>query len=387
MLLFVHGTGVRGSAYAVTLGLIKRRAQRLHRPVNVQGCYWGQAEGARLRAGGQSIPGYEETGGRTPTEANELHALWSVLYTDPWYELRLLRHMPTSGPIPFGQESPRIMLRRMVDDFVPSDTLRDELVDRGLASFFQAALVAIRVAPEFDQAAATAPADSLDHRRAIARALVAYAIAASGDAGHPPPTGAERDTLAERVADELQGYGMSFSDFLLNPVKGIARHMAVSKLTRERGSITDAAAPAAGDTLRFLANGDGVRTFVKRAISDASEPVYLLAHSLGGIICVDLLAREPVKQVAGLLTVGSQAPFLYEIGALPSLIYPNPLPTHFPSWVNIYDRRDILSYVGAKLFNGRVTDVEVDNGQPFPQSHSAYWSNPAVWAAIAAAMQ
>jgi hypothetical protein len=53
-----------------------------------------------------------------------------------------------------------------------------------------------------------------------------------------------------------------------------------------------------------------------------------------------------------------------------------------PNWLNVYDPRDLLSYVGAPLFPGRVEDVEVDNRQPFPPSHSAYWANPQVWDAI-----
>ena len=32
--------------------------------------------------------------------------------------------------------------------------------------------------------------------------------------------------------------------------------------------------------------------------------------------------------------------------------------------------------------SARVEDVEVNNKQPFPQSHSAYWANPEVWEAI-----
>ena len=115
--------------------------------------------------------------------------------------------------------------------------------------------------------------------------------------------------------------------------------------------------------------------------------MYLVAHSLGGIICVDLLVREEFPTVAGLVTVGSQSPFLYEIGALPALTYPDPLPDHFPRWVNIYDRRDMLSYVAAGVLGDRVADVEVDNGQPFPQSHSAYFSNSDVWAAIQAVVR
>jgi pimeloyl-ACP methyl ester carboxylesterase len=124
---------------------------------------------------------------------------------------------------------------------------------------------------------------------------------------------------------------------------------------------------------------------VSAAIGDAGpEPVYLLAHSLGGIICADLLVREPVPGVAGLITVGSQTPFMYEIGAFPALSHPDPLPGHMPRWLNVYDRRDLLSYMGGGVFDGRVRDVGVDNGQPFPQSHSAYWTNPALWAAVAA---
>ena len=108
----------------------------------------------------------------------------------------------------------------------------------------------------------------------------------------------------------------------------------------------------------------------------------LLTHSLGGIAAVDLLAAQSLPSVRLLVTVGSQAPFLYEIGALWSLAHSDPLPAHVPAWLNIYDPRDLLSYVGAPLFPGRIEDVEVNNRQPFPQSHSAYWANPKVWDAI-----
>jgi alpha-beta hydrolase superfamily lysophospholipase len=128
-------------------------------------------------------------------------------------------------------------------------------------------------------------------------------------------------------------------EFLLRPVKGLAARWATAKLTKDRGSITDAAAPAAGDVARFLANRDGARTFVPAAINDiAPDPVYILGHSLGGIICVDLLVREQLGNVAGPITVGSQSPFLYEIGALPALSHPEPLPDHVPPWLNVYDR-------------------------------------------------
>ena len=55
----------------------------------------------------------------------------------------------------------------------------------------------------------------------------------------------------------------------------------------------------------------------------------------------------------------------------------------FPeTWLNIYDLRDLLSYVGEGIFPGRVKDVPVNNGVSFPAAHSAYWRNPETWDAI-----
>ena len=51
--------------------------------------------------------------------------------------------------------------------------------------------------------------------------------------------------------------------------------------------------------------------------------------------------------------------------------------------MNIYDRRDLLSFVGARLFAGRVSDHEVDSRLPFPISHSAYWHNEETFRIVA----
>lgn len=379
-LLFVHGTGVRGRGYASTLKQIERNVSSRGWSATVRGCFWGESQGARLQLGGKSIPGYSESGGAAPSETDQLMALWSILYTDPWYELRLLRNMPVTGHTPFGQEPPSVLLRRAVEEYVPSTALKAQLAEAELDAYFEDALSALRRASEFQQAAATAPADPLEHRRAIARAVVAYAIIAAEEAGQPPVSGAIRDAIVERLTNELHGFGLGVGEFLLRPFKGLAQRMITNKLTGDRGSISDAAAPTAGDILRFLAKGDMVREFIGQSISDVKDgPVVLVGHSLGGIMCVDLLIRRSIPQVSTLVTVGSQAPFLYEIGALPSLEPPEPLPQHFPAWLNIYDHRDILSYVGASVLGDRITDVRVDNGQPFPQAHSAYWSNPKLW--------
>jgi hypothetical protein len=110
------------------------------------------------------------------------------------------------------------------------------------------------------------------------------------------------------------------------------------------------------------------------------------AWLLGGIACVDLLLENDPPKVDLLVTVGSQAPLLYEWNALVNQKFEKDfkLPDSFPHWLNIYDERDFLSYLAADIFvsKKKVEDVPVESGQPFPESHGAYWGNKAVWQAI-----
>jgi pimeloyl-ACP methyl ester carboxylesterase len=136
-----------------------------------------------------------------------------------------------------------------------------------------------------------------------------------------------------------------------------------------------------GDILLYQAHGATIRDFIRRKIEAATPPVTLISHSLGGIACFDLMAAPDAPEIACLVTVGSQAPFLYEIGALHSLKRPQGLPDAFPRWLNIYDRNDFLSFAAHRLFEEAV-DLSISSGQPFPDSHSAYFTNEAVWNAI-----
>ena len=189
--------------------------------------------------------------------------------------------------------------------------------------------------------------------------------------------------LAERLA------GFSVRSYLwLGEVGG-------TPLVRlKKGQITDQAARFAGDILLYQARGGEIRDCIRRKVDQALEltgpPVVLLGHSLGGVACVDLLVREALPAVALLVTVGSQAPFLYELNALPSLEYGAPLPGHFvKQWVNIYDPRDFLSYKTEGVFTAKTEavtaflDEEVDNGLRFPDAHSGYWANEATWRVVA----
>ncbi|MFF9785151.1 hypothetical protein [Streptomyces nigrescens] len=121
-------------------------------------------------------------------------------------------------------------------------------------------------------------------------------------------------------------------------------------------------------------------------ITASSEPTVVIGHSLGGIALVDLCALTAVdgRPLSGaylLVTVGSQAPFLHELGALTGLQPAAGLPLHFPRWLNIFDRTDLLAYRAQPIFpdDPRVIDHEVSSRQPFPLSHSAYWKLDAVY--------
>ena len=225
---------------------------------------------------------------------------------------------------------------------------------------------------------------------AIARAIVAKTIQLCNQEFIYTPVKFDTDLRDETVdsinrelTNDTQSRGF-IGNFVKNQVFSGLKYLGDRHLQRQRGSLTDAAYPCSGDILFYQAKGQKIREFIRQQVENVEPPVVLLAHSLGGIACVDLLVERELPQVKLLVTVGSQAPFLYEIDALQSLSYGESLPEYFPKWLNIYDLRDILSYVGDRqgLFPGRIKDVKVNNQQPFPESHGAYWYNKETWDAI-----
>jgi Alpha/beta hydrolase family len=387
--VFVHGTGVRADGFSLAFQQIRNRLVETVDGLDVKPCYWGGSEGAELNGGGASIPSYDNTGGEDPSEKDEELALWSILYIDPWYELRLLGDWPTDREeMAPGEEPPSSVLVNQIQNFRPSDGLVEVLRRNGLDACFGVALAALREASEFSRTADKVNEANLNEvRKAIARALTAKISSLGEEGGLPPFDGGNRDQLVSRITDELHGYGMGLAAWLTRPFKGVASHMTTRLLGRKRGAVSDSTTPAAGDIMRYQARGAGIRDVIRQVIADSThaqpgKSVVLIGHSLGGIACVEALIEGSVVGVDRLVTVGSQAPFFYEIDALATLRYGQPLPADFPAWLNIYDPRDFLSYVGAPVFPGRVEDRQVDNGQPFPQSHSAYWKNDETWRSI-----
>lgn len=387
--LFVHGTGVRNPGYEETFKLIEQRLQAERPDLKVERCLWGDSLGTKLNAQGASIPLYDATLALDEGEEEDYQiVLWERLYCDPLYELRVLSLKPVdeSAGSPFG-EQPGDELHSRVERLSPSPELQAQMEQAGIASVFDEARESVIRSNPYSQALQTASDELGEYREAIARAIVATAMFECEQLEKYPPilTDAQlRDEVVKLLSLALGEAELGIGDWVVKPLSQLAQPIGTSYVKRRRGAITSSVSPTPCDILLYQGRGERIRGFIQEKIEQAEPPVVLLAHSLGGIACVDLLVKEKsLKQrVKLLVTAGSQAPFLYEINALYSLEYGEPLPDHFPSWLNIYDLRDFLSYIGANIFPDKVQDVQVDSKQPFPRSHGAYWTNKAVWKAI-----
>lgn len=348
--------------------------------------------GSRLNAAGISIPSGESHRGLddpllgAATDEDAEVALWGLLERDPLFELRLLsagdvtvEELPPNAPPP-GQEL-AAAARRLPAGIVVASRAATAGLDGVLPDAVEAILASAASTNVLRQELALGGT----LRTALARAFVAEALLYADEqlGGSLPLDGAHRDELVAAIIAELggsdRGIGSSVGRFGLDLALRLG---ATRPLERRRSAITEASAPAAGDVLIYLARGEPIRNFIAEAVTAVDGPVVLVAHSLGGIASVELLATRALPAVELLVTVGSQAPFLYELNALPTLAFGTKLPDTVPRWVNIFDQRDLLAYTGAGVFPGRVEDREIDNGAPFPRSHSAYIANKHFYAVL-----
>ncbi|MFJ8863440.1 hypothetical protein ACIRD8_34110 [Streptomyces sp. NPDC102451] len=379
--VFTHGTGVRephlgGLVAQITSGLAATAPG-----TRLVAYDWGGPYGARLGADGASIPAAPGAGtGRSTGDLGEGDDVveWARLYDDPSAELATAAAGAAGRATPPGAAFPDERPRAVLLDIAARGEPAAGLPAPGLR---QAAAELAR-SPLLGPAAEALDPETL--AEVLARALTATAVAADIAADSPVQIGGDgRDAavaaLAERLGAAPAGTGRGpLLRMAGRPLVRLGSHYAV----RRRRALTDAAHPAAGDVLKYLARGEDMRHGLRELVATLEPPVVLLGHSLGGIISLDTLISAPVPGVEFLITVGSQGPFLYETGALPTLAHPEPLPDHVPPWLNLYDRRDLLGYAAEPLFPGRAQDVSTDSRQPFPVAHSAYWTAPAVYRAI-----
>lgn len=194
--------------------------------------------------------------------------------------------------------------------------------------------------------------------------------------------GTEENGVAAVEAVEESLLGSTLERLTLNLITDVA--------IRRRVPLTDAASDFSRSIIYYLRRGAEARTAVTHALRMANQdaPVILFGHSLGGVAAVDLVS-DPGWKAEGvrldlLVTAGSQSPWLYLLGGLAHLAPDGPGTLPVP-WLNFWDERDLLSFCGERVFAGRgdrIIDSEVQSGEPFPASHSAYFANPDVYRTI-----
>jgi hypothetical protein len=407
--LFIHGTMTRfDEDYQRAFARITRRFKDWRGSTIVERFPWGEFWGAELNPSFRAIPGADERdpgavmGAPATSAAVDMEAiLWELLYDDPQGELRLLiaGAEPVAALLPPSQAAKQL---RAAVNALPEAAITaplNDLLTRGDLSVAFAHGVALAQQSFRDEPFAGVlrglqPEAAAVYRTAFARLIVAEAIRATQAGGGYAEAALDADLRDATVAavEHALGAGAGVQGRAADWLSFLPATAATHLLLRPRRvDLTRGILKFLGDILVYQsARGQHIRAGMLERLTPA--PTVLLAHSLGGIACVDLLrtSAEARAQVPLLITVGSQAGMLHEIGALgdlgPAGAEPTPLPPDFPPWLNLYDPNDLLSFRAAPLFAGRVRDVALRSAQPFPHAHSAYWRNDQAWEHILTAV-
>jgi hypothetical protein len=395
-LLFVHGTGVRDVSPA--LGRIRAGMKRVlgWADEDVVPVEWGRAVGIQDLDVRSALPPEQAVRalaggglGAVAAEAGDAE-VWDLLLADPTIELRVLaqRGPDDEVKIDISVDAPEIQIEDSLRNLVVPEAA---LAAAGFSGERVSAATEVLLSEDalIEAASAASDADaSTVLVEALADAIVATMIVESTSGLAPdelvPAAAADsdaREAFAEAVAAALApGAGRTRGIIGDKIVAPLATKLAIRKRAAFMGSFSD----FSRDVTFYLRRGQEIRAFIAKAVRDTAgaEPLIVLAHSLGGIAAVDLLA-DP-KEMTGteglrvdlLVTVGSQAPLLYLMDSLDTLRPGRPRPTPFVPWLNIYDPEDLLAFCAERVFAAQtgIVDKAVDTGVPFPWSHSAYWT-------------
>jgi len=424
--LFIHGTMTRyDEHYKQTFATIRDKLTAWQATTVVEKFPWGEYWGATDNPPLRSIPGVtrdehdlflggasEEHSAADDGALSEAVMLWSLLYDDALAELRLLAardHANDTGAQTGASAAVGAALYRLAEAGPSAElaVLLDEaelVATFGSASRWAAELFDGSV-PELQAALLAMPEQRAgEYVRALARALVAESMRRARTPEAYPPTYADhalRDSLVAQLAGDLEADLSAVTDAEEDlGVLGVGAWVGMVPaglltglvLRPFRAKLTGALLRFLGDVLVYQAKGARIRAEIAQRVL-SGPPTVLLAHSLGGIACFELLReREDIRAHVPLLTtVGSQSPMLYELGALTTTAYQGhdsvvQLGPNFPPWLNILDSNDLLSFQAADLFAGTVRDVNINSAQPFPYAHNAYWRNKQTWEHILAAL-
>jgi hypothetical protein len=403
-LFFIHGTGVRQAGFDDTMQRLADGLKQAGRTdIQVKGYPWGdkfgvQIDDAALNAVLPPALAKAADGDAAQWEA----ALWEQLLDDPLFELRMaaIREVAApdslAAPLPGTATLPDVVVSDRVSA-LPAK-LKDPLPGGVTAAALGRAARDIGGSAVLAQAAVAAPGpDDTDLNQAISRAIVAEALAASrGEPGTGPDAlyvFEQRRQLVQTIAGLLLPATKGLGGWLSNSIKGAAEALATGYAKKRREVLVAGAGPGVGDILLYQRRGAAILDAIEAEIiglAAEAGPVIALGHSLGGIMLVDLLSRPRAAgplPIGKLITVGSQSPAFFECDALGTMRPRVPLPAGLPftPWLNVYDRNDFLSFCASRCFPGApagIEDFEISSGVSFPDAHSAYFRQAALFAKI-----
>ncbi|MEU4986078.1 hypothetical protein [Streptomyces sp. NPDC021969] len=160
-----------------------------------------------------------------------------------------------------------------------------------------------------------------------------------------------------------------------------------------------------GDVLVYQRHQAKIHARVREAIDAVDpalgrgpdRPVRVVAHSLGGVIAVDMATASAPLWTSSLLTFGSQAAFFHVCDPRGGQLAPYAggqgvaLPPSLSRWTNLWEPLDMLAFAASTVFRLHDGSTPVDVSLPHSASdglwtHSAYWSLPSLAEAVATTM-
>ncbi|MEV7393745.1 hypothetical protein [Streptomyces sp. NPDC091215] len=188
----------------------------------------------------------------------------------------------------------------------------------------------------------------------------------------------------------------------LDRVAGAAMQAIASRVNHNlRARLGPGATRFLGDVLVYQRHRATIQARIREHIAavdprlgqDATKPVRIVAHSLGGVIAVDMATADIPLWTSSLLTFGSQAAYFHLCdprgGQLP--VYTGSAPVTLPGslarWTNLWQPLDMLAFAASRVF--RLADGSSPDDIPLSHTvsaglwtHSVYWSCPELAAMI-----
>jgi hypothetical protein len=164
-------------------------------------------------------------------------------------------------------------------------------------------------------------------------------------------------------------------------------------------------AQSVGDILVYQRHKERIQARVREVVAGVDpelgrspeRPIDVVAHSLGGVIAVDMATADDPLWVRCLVTFGSQSPLFHVCDPRGGTLDPFEgtalvrLPPSVGAWTNLWEPLDALAFIAARVF--QLNDGSAPDDRAVPHlastglwSHSAYWTLDSVARAIGNAL-